>query len=358
MMEPVSLPRLEGIARFAHEHHWNLMLDDRLSGRISEWRGDGVIVTIRRRSTRLGAIRQLRRAGIPVVDLTIECKRLKLPRVISDHTAIGRLGGAHFKERGFDNVAWFSCGWSEVHLRRYNGFSEMFKRKVPKFGLRNLRRRLAECEKPIGIFAYNDTDAAQVIYVARELGLDVPHDVAVLGIGDDPFLCENQSTPISSVRQDLVRNAYEGARLLQRLMDGGPAPAAPVLIEPTGLTARKSTDTLSHPDSLVRAALVYIENNLDRSFGAPEIAKATGIPRHRLDYLFAKKIGRSVGAEIYARRVAKAQRLMGDPSLAVKTVAKECGFCNIAYLSNVFRRETGLSPRAWRAAARKNGKPA
>ena len=136
------------------------------------------------------------------------------------------------------------------------------------------------------------------------------------------------------------------------------APAAPVLIEPTGLTARKSTDTLSHPDSLVRAALVYIENNLDRSFGAPEIAKATGIPRHRLDHLFAKKIGRSVGAEIYARRVAKAQRLLGDPSLAVKTVAKECGFCNIAYLSNVFRRETGLSPRAWRAAARKNGKPA
>ena len=32
----------------------------------------------------------------------------------------------------------------------------------------------------------------------------------------------------------------------------------------------------------------------------------------------------------------------------VREIAEACGFCNVAYLSNVFRRETGLSPRAWR----------
>jgi len=32
----------------------------------------------------------------------------------------------------------------------------------------------------------------------------------------------------------------------------------------------------------------------------------------------------------------------------IKSIAEACGFCNVAYLSNVFRRETGLSPRAWR----------
>ena len=180
MMEPVSLPRLEGIARYAREHHWNLMLDDRLAGGISDWRGDGVIATLRRRSSRLAAVRKLKRAGIPVVDLTIECLRLRLPRVISDHTAIGRLGGEHFKARGFENVVWFSSGWSEVHRRRYQGFSDVFAKKVPRIGLRNLRRRIKECEKPVGVFAYNDTDAAQVIYAARELGLDVPDDVSVL----------------------------------------------------------------------------------------------------------------------------------------------------------------------------------
>ena len=240
MMEPVSLPRLEGIARFAREHRWNLMLDDRLTGGISSWRGDGVIATLRRRSPRLDAVRKFRRAGIPVVDLTVECQNLKVPRVISDHTAIGRLAGEHFRERGFTNVAWFSSGWSEVHRRRYAGFSEAFAAKPPRLGIQCLRRRLAAAEKPVGILAYNDTDAAQVVAAARELGLAVPDEVSVLGIGDDPFLCENQSTPISSVRQDLARGAYEGAALLQRLMDGGTAPSEPMLIPPTGLTARAS----------------------------------------------------------------------------------------------------------------------
>ena len=348
-MEPVSLPRLEGIAKFARERKWNLMLDDRLAGGISDWRGDGVIATLRRRSTRLASIRKLRRLGIPVVDLTVECKRLRLPRVISDHAAIGRLGGEHFRERGFDNVAWFSSGWSEVHRLRYTGFSEAFAAKTPRIMQRNLRRRLKECEKPVGILAYNDTDAAQVVCAARELGLSVPDEVSVLGIGDDPFLCENQSTPISSVRQDLARGAYEGAALLQRLMDGESEPKEPVLIPPTGLTSRASTDTLANPDPHVRAALVYINKNIGKSFGAPEIAASLGITRHKLDHLFAEKLGRSVGAEIYARRIARVKHMLEDPSIPVYAIAEECGFCNVAYLSNVFRRETGLSPRAWRA---------
>lgn len=350
-MEPVSLPRLEGIAEFAREHKWNLMLDDRLSGGISDWRGDGVIATLRNRSTRLAAIRKLRKIGIPVIDLTVECKRINLPRVISDHVAIGRLGGEHFRERGFESVAWFSSGWSEVHRRRYAGFSEVFAADVPRVTPRTLRHYLAECKKPIGLLAYNDTDAALVVYAARELGFDVPDEVSVLGIGDDPFLCENQSTPISSVRQDLARGAYEGAALLQRLMVGEKEPKEPILIPPTGLTSRASTDTIAHPDPRIRAALVYINHNIGTSFGAPEIAESLGITRHRLDRLFAEKLGHSVGTEITVRRIARVKHMLKNPSISVKTIAATCGFCNVAYLSNVFRKTTGLSPRTWRAQA-------
>ena len=258
-----------------------------------------------------------------------------------------RLGSDHFKERGFRNVAWFSSGWSEVHRLRYDGFSKGFNAHVPRLGLKTLRRRLAETPKPVGVLAYNDTDAAQVIYVARELGLDVPDDVSVLGIGDDQFLCENQSTPISSVRQDLVRGAYEGAALLQRLMDGEREPKEPILIPPTGLTSRASTDTVAHSDPLVRAALVYINRHLGEAFGAPEIAKEIGLPRHRLDRLFAEKLGHSVGREIHDRRIARAKHMMSDAGTPISRIASECGFCNVAYLSNTFRKATGLSPRAW-----------
>ena len=226
-----------------------------------------------------------------------------------------------------------------------------FGAKVPRIGQRSLRRQLSKAPKPLGVLAYNDTDAAHVIYAARELSLSVPDEVSVLGIGDDPFLCENQSTPISSVRQDLASGAFEGAELLQRLMDGEPKPAEPILIPPTGLTSRASTDTLAHPDPFIRNALVYINKHLGKSFGVAEIAEAVGLPRHRLDRLFAEKLRHSVGSEISSRRIERAKRMLADPAMPIHDVAANCGFCNIAHLSNTFRKATGLSPRAWRKSS-------
>ena len=116
---------------------------------------------------------------------------------------------------------------------------------------------------------------------------------------------------------------------------------------PTGLTSRASTDTVAHNDPLVRAALVYINRHLGESFGAPEIAKEIGLPRHRLDRLFAEKLGHSVGREIHDRRIARAKHMLSDAGTPISRIASECGFCNVAYLSNTFRKATGLSPRAW-----------
>lgn len=39
--------------------------------------------------------------------------------------------------------------------------------------------------------------------------------------------------------------------------------------------------------------------------------------------------------------------MMSDANIPISRIASECGFCNVAYLSNVFRKATGLSPRAW-----------
>ena len=43
MVSPMSFPRTEGIARYAREHDWNLMIQDRLGYHPLAWNGDGVI---------------------------------------------------------------------------------------------------------------------------------------------------------------------------------------------------------------------------------------------------------------------------------------------------------------------------
>jgi len=57
---------------------------------------------------------------------------------------------------------------------------------------------------------------------------------------------------------------------------------------------------------------------------------------------------RSVGDEIRRQRLIRAKRLLKDPSVPIYLIAHACGFCNSAYLTNTFRRETGFTPKAWR----------
>lgn len=47
-------------------------------------------------------------------------------------------------------------------------------------------------------------------------------------------------------------------------------------------------------------------------------------------------------------RLEEAKRLLRGSSLSVTEIARRTGYCNPAYLVNVFRNATGLSPKKWR----------
>ena len=62
--------------------------------------------------------------------------------------------------------------------------------------------KLRAAPKPLALLAYDDTDAARALGACLAAGLSVPEDVAILGIGGDRLICENQSVPISSIEHD------------------------------------------------------------------------------------------------------------------------------------------------------------
>ena len=353
MISPVSLQRMDGIARCAKEHRWNLMTADRLDESEDPADYDGVLMTLRDNPAQVKTARRIIAAGVPAVDLTIERPDIELPRSISDHPAIGRLAAKHFLDRGFANFAWFSSGTSHVHDLRRRGFGDALPpgASFARLNRRDLAAKLAKLPRPLAVLAYNETDAARVVWTAQRLGLAVPHDVAVIGVGNDPFLCENQAITISSVEQRLADSAYEGAKLLDRLIErplnlGEKVPS--IVLPPGEIRARESSDTLSHPDPIIRDTLVYIHRNLSKSFGITEIANALGVNRAKLNGLFTAATHRTVGEEILRQRIARAERLLADPAVPIGEISRICGFCNPAYFTNTFLRVKGQTPRAYR----------
>lgn len=356
MINPISHLRIGGVARFAKENGWLLTIHDRLYGLEPSTDYDGVLATIRQNGRELDYIRRMRRRGVPIVDLTIEHPQFKLPRVISDHWAIGRLAGRHFEERGFSNVAWFSVAWTHVHDLRYQGLAESSRRppdRIVSADERETLKRVLALPKPLAVLSYDEADAARLLTICLRAGIAIPDDVAILAIGDDPLFVGNQAVPLSSVGLNPSRAGYAAAALLQRLMTTKTSCTQPLLIKPTGIIVRRSTDTLANDDPLVRRSLLYIRDNLSRPFGAEQIANALGVSRSILDKTCAAKLGHSLGHEILQRRMQEAQRRLKRTDDQVAEIARATGFCSSAYFVKRFRELYGQTPFRYRATSQK-----
>lgn len=364
MVSPMSFPRTEGIARYAREHDWNLMIQDRLGYHPLAWNGDGVIATIRSDPVTFSCISRLMKRGVPVVDLTISRPDVSVPRVTSDHTAIGRLAAEHFRERNFRNAVWFSTGWGAVHAMRFKGLQEGLERAPLKWVLAEslptsrqndwasftkwLRGAFAAAPKPVAALTYDEADGARLLNAALELDISVPEELAILTIGDNRTICENQSVPLSSIDQNLERGGYEAAALLNRLMSGQRPPKKPILVPPLGVVVRRSTEVIAVSDPTVRKAMEFISKRLAQPIGSPQIADALGVRRPVLDALFREHLCHSVGEEIRRQRFARAKLLLETTNMSVAAIAAETGYCSPSHFANTFRDATGVSPRAWR----------
>lgn len=367
LVTPAYQPRLASIARYARQHGWQLTILDRIARQPRGWQGDGVLVTLRDNPETVAFVKSLRRRKVPVVDLTFNHPEMRLPRVSGDHFGMGMLARRHFEERNFRHFAWFSTNWLNIHRLRYDGFAHqpanspihkwVFAEEVPPEHLDDfawfnqwLGGKLCAAPKPLALLAYDDADAARALGACFAAGLSVPDDVAILGIGGDRLICENQSVPISSIEHDQGRTGYEGAELLDRLMNGEKPPTTPILIPPRGITVRQSTDFIAAASPIVRKALEFIKANISRPIGLDQVSTEIGTSRATLARLFDSEFGHTVGKEILRQRMDLAKKLMTDDALSISEIAYRTGFCNPAYFSNTFRREMGLTPRAWRKA--------
>jgi AraC-like DNA-binding protein len=70
--------------------------------------------------------------------------------------------------------------------------------------------------------------------------------------------------------------------------------------------------------------------------------------------MFRIELRSTVSREITAARVSLAKQNLSKPDASLKEIAVQCGFQNVHYFTTVFKKSAGVSPGAYRTAARKN----
>ena len=141
-----------------------------------------------------------------------------------------------------------------------------------------LFRWLRSLPPQIGIYTPGDLHALRVLDACRKARIAVPDRVAILGRGNDPIICETVRPTMSSLDPNPRRVGYEAAGLLAKKMAGKAAPEA-ILIRPSGVAARHSTDFTVVEDADVAWALRLVRQAACRGIDVPRVAHQVGLSR-------------------------------------------------------------------------------
>jgi LacI family transcriptional regulator len=196
--------------------------------------------------------------------------------------------------------------------------------------------------------AVHDYRARIVADECARLGLDVPHDVAVLGVNNDQTACEFCQPTLSSVSRSAWQIGCEAAGVLDRLMARQPAPPGKILVPPEGVVLRRSTDTIAVDDPHVTAAVHFMHDHLGEVFGIERVNQNVPVSRRYLHEHFRRLLGRTPYEYLCQLRVEQAKRLLAVPRrVKMQKIANACGFSSPARMRLVFRRVTGTTPLAY-----------
>ena len=202
--------------------------------------------------------------------------------------------------------------------------------------------------------AADDEIAATAVSICRLSGIDIPNDIAVIGVDDNESLCENTVPTLSSVRPDFQQGGRFAARLLARMMRGGRSAHCETVFGVSGITRRGSTRVFKRRDAEVSAALERIWAPDGVSLSPKYVLAGFSCSRRNAEIRFRQATGKSVLEEIVAARMARAKTLLAGTTLSIPEIAAQCGYRYPANFRSAFITATGLNPLAWRKNNVKN----
>ncbi len=357
-----------GIRRFASERGgWELAVNPFFGSdrQRSDRRPAGVVG----RMTARGA-RRARRWGIPAVNVWFNSPERGLPGVFPDMEEAGRTAAEHLLGRGFRRFGLLGYHRNRTTSGLLAGMRDRLAEEGDDCSVLRVRRQfarsratwdafieklygwVAELAPPVGILGAHDLLCRYLMNVCTERGLDIPYEVGVVGTFNEPLLCETLEPTLTSIDLAYERVGYLAAEMLDDLMAGRPAPAAPRLVEPADLVPRQSSDAFAVRDPLVAGALRFMAEHAHERIGVEEVARHVGTTRSTLGARFRRALGRTVSDELARLRVERAKRLLSESDDNLYTVATACGFRDDSRMSKTFMRVEGIRPGEFRRRQR------
>ncbi len=312
-------------------------------------------------------------AGLPVVQIdppvcaSSVASGLPYACVRMDVEGVARDAVRHFQERsyfrafGFVETDWRN-DWSPARAKAFRKALAAAGKRCAVFrhwgraptatasrglDVEGLSAWLRALERPAAVLAANDATAHDVLLVCRQQGLDVPRDIALLGMDDDEAYCRSGLPNLSSIHFDGRGAGASALGALIALRAGGP-PGPDLSFGAERIVQRASTGNVSSAGALVQKAVDFIEQNACEGISTDDVVRHLGVSRSLATLRFRELRGTSLLEAIHARCVEKAKWRLTRTDDTLDEIAAACGRHDPKSFRRLFQGLTGVSPAEYR----------
>ncbi|MFW6357408.1 MAG: LacI family DNA-binding transcriptional regulator [bacterium] len=259
--DPVFAESLRGIQDTAEKKGYHIILgntdyngtkEQRLLRKLREQQVEGIVLT----SSDLHgeALEELREDGFPCVLLYSKMTKGPLSSVGVDNVEGGRMAASYLLERGHRRIGMLagSFNLSDRSLHRFQGFRDCLEEAgigldsklvvETGFSLKDCNNTVARLMEhnpaPTALFCSNDLLAVGAMAGLRNIGLEVPGDVSIIGFDDTQFAA-SVTPALTTVRQPVYEMGKRGTSILLNMLEHGVSEIAHELL-PLSLVVRES----------------------------------------------------------------------------------------------------------------------
>ncbi|MEE3376534.1 MAG: XylR family transcriptional regulator [Candidatus Cryptobacteroides sp.] len=288
----------------------------------------------------------------------------EIPNLTGDYYLTGAMaarrlcghGFKHFGFFGYENVCWSDGrlkGFQETlqkeyHIDDLHIFTDRQLSSLWSYDTSALQQWLHSLPKPIAIFACDDNQAEILLETCQAAGINVPLEVAIIGVDNDEVTCNLTSPAITSINVDIEKAGFELAQMATRMVQDRSYRGEDIVIRPVAVVARGSTGIQATNDPVVASAMRFIYQNRMRKILVADVLREVPVSRRLLEQRFKAVTGASLYTVISNLRIDYFAQQLITSSDTVSEIAARMDEADTKSLSRRFRALKGCTPTEYR----------
>lgn len=323
-----------------------------------EWKADAILAKWDHDGTGL-----LDTLNIPVVLQNYNTRSEDFSNLTGDYKGTGVLAAKFFIQRRYQNFAFYgnkNVVWSQERAEGFENEVDKVNGKYFYFETENLREEpwskshieldkwVCSLPKPIALFACDDNFALQISEICKINNIQIPNDISLLGVDNDELICNLSDPPISSIVLDLEKGGYEVGRLIHQLVKNEKTGSFNVIVNPTRIELRQSTEKYNVENEYILKVVNYILDNFTKDITIDSLTDMVPLSRRNLEVKFKNEMDTSIYQFILQNRIEYFSDLLLTTNRSLFDLALEAGFNDAKNISRVFKKFKGFTPKEFR----------